>query len=107
MLDEFDFGTTPIDEACTQAPYIGDNYKAAFAEAEQLVAMLNKRFLNLPFPMRFITKSRPYDEFYYYVVTLRYDDNDRSNMDALNFIEDHFPSQWSDKETYDLMKEIR
>ena len=106
MINEMDFDVAPINEACVQAPYKG-NHTDAYREAVKYAEMLHKRFANMPYGMRFIVRSRAFDDFYYYVVALKYEDTDYDSIEAMQFIESHMPERWNDSEVYDVWKEIK
>lgn len=104
MYDYYALDTVPYEETPIQAPY-GNKHEEAYQEAERFAKMLTERFINLPFGVKFVVKSHPYDTFYYYSVSVRYDPDMLADNEALAFIENNIPATWGDTMVLDFALE--
>jgi len=93
MYDEYiEFDTTPTNESCAQLSETEDYMPKMREEANQMIALLNKKFPNAP--GEFAIKRQSHDFGAY--LEIRYYFDSENGWDSANIIESNWPLTWKD-----------
>ncbi len=100
MRDFMTLGPVPFEEECIQvSPEV--DYTEMRKEVSNYVAMLDKRFLNIPENAYFGIKRESHDFGTYFEAAVYWDTEDEESRDFAFYVENHLPASWNDNSTLD------
>ena len=100
MRDFMTLGPVPFEEECIQvSPEV--DYTEMRNEVSKFVAMLERRFTNIPENAYFGIKRESHDFGTYFEAAVYWDTEDEESRDFAFYVENHLPASWNDDSTLD------
>ena len=104
MRDFMTLGPVPYEEECIQvSPEV--DYTEMRNEVSKFVAMLERRFTNIPENAYFGIKRESHDFGTYFEAAVYWDTNDTDSQTFAFFVENNLPATWKDDATLDWSAE--
>jgi hypothetical protein len=96
MMEYFECGSAPVNEACVQVSRDRPYFDAMKEECRRYRELLEKKFGTPPDGAYFAIKTFEHDFGPYCEVVLKYDPTDEGHCDFVELVDHHLPLTWDD-----------